>query len=112
MRLFEDRARAFEAEFAHDEEMQFRAAVHRDHLLGMWAAGLLGKQGDEAVRYAHDLVRADLARAGDEDLVAKLVADLDGQLDGQLDAAAIREQIASTMDAAKRHLLEEGDARA
>jgi hypothetical protein len=35
---FEERERAFEAKFAHDEEMRFRAAARRDKLFAAWAA--------------------------------------------------------------------------
>ena len=42
MTTFDDRERAFENKYAHDEEMRFRAEARRDRLLGLWAAGLMG----------------------------------------------------------------------
>ncbi len=54
MSTFDDRERAFESKFAHDTEMQFRAEARRNKLVGLWAAGLLGKSGDEAAEYAHE----------------------------------------------------------
>ena len=48
MTTFDDRETAFESKFAHDADMQFRAEARRNKLAGLWAAGLLGKSGDEA----------------------------------------------------------------
>ncbi len=45
MTTFNDRESAFESKFAHDAEMQFRAEARRNKLVGLWAAGLLGKIG-------------------------------------------------------------------
>ena len=38
MTQFDDRQRAFESKFAHDEEMKFRLVARRNRLLGEWAA--------------------------------------------------------------------------
>ena len=38
MTQFDDRERAFETKFAHDEEMKFRVLARRNRLLGEWAA--------------------------------------------------------------------------
>jgi hypothetical protein len=76
MTTFDDRENAFEAKFAHDSEMQFRAEARRNKLLGLWAAGLMGKSGDEAAAYAAEVVKADFAEAGDEDVYRKLAGDL------------------------------------
>jgi hypothetical protein len=79
MTTFDDRENAFEAKFAHDSEMQFRAEARRNKLVGLWAAGLMGKAGDAAAAYAMEVVSADFEEAGDEDVVRKVVADLAGK---------------------------------
>ena len=76
MTTFDDRENAFEAKFAHDSEMQFKAEARRNKLLGLWAAGLMGKSGDEAAAYALSVVSADFEEAGSEDVVRKVAADL------------------------------------
>lgn len=38
MTTFEQRERAFEAKYAHDEELRFRMAARRDKLFARWAA--------------------------------------------------------------------------
>ena len=48
MTTFDKREDAFEAKFARDEELRFKAEARRNKLLGLWAAEKLGKSGDEA----------------------------------------------------------------
>ena len=72
-----DREKAFENKFAHDEELKFKSMARRNKLLGLWAAELLGKSGDEAEAYAKTVVLADLEEAGDEDVYRKVRADFD-----------------------------------
>lgn len=103
MSTFDDRENAFENKFAHDAEMQFKAEARRNKLLGIWAAGLLGKAGDEALEYAKEVVRADFEEAGDEDVFRKVSGDL-GDL---ADEATIRAQMKATMAEAKAQLMEE-----
>jgi hypothetical protein len=76
MTTFDKREDAFEKKFAHDEELQFKAAARRNKLLGLWAAEKMGIAGDAAVDYAKTVVEADLAEAGDADVLAKVLADL------------------------------------
>jgi hypothetical protein len=69
-----DREKAFENKFAHDQELRFKAEARRNKLIGLWAAGLLGKEDADA--YAKEVVAADFEEAGDEDVLRKLRADL------------------------------------
>lgn len=75
MTSFNDREKAFEKKFEHDQELQFKVNARRTKLLGLWAAGLMGKTGADAEAYAKDLVMADLEKPGDSDVVAKLLQD-------------------------------------
>lgn len=76
MTTFDDRERAEEAKFAHDEEMLFRIQARRNRLLGQWAAGLMNLSAAEAEAYAKSVVQADFEEAGDEDVIRKLLGDL------------------------------------
>jgi hypothetical protein len=76
MTTFEDRERAFEAKFAHDEDLSFRITARRNRLLGEWAAGLMVLTREESDAYAKSVVQADFEEAGDEDVVRKLLGDL------------------------------------
>ena len=79
MTQFDDREKAFEAKFAHDSDLRFKAGVRRNKLLGLWAAGLLGLSAAEADAYAKTIVEADFEEAGDEDVFRKVRADLDAK---------------------------------
>jgi hypothetical protein len=76
MTQFEDRQRAFEAKFAHDEEMKFRIIARRNRLLGEWAARQMGLSEAETESYAKDVVRSDFEEAGDHDVIRKVLGDL------------------------------------
>jgi hypothetical protein len=103
MTTFDERENAFEAKFAHDSEMQFRAEARRNKLVGLWAAGLMGKTGDEAAAYAMEVVEADFEEAGDEDVVRKVVADLAGKAS----ADEVRAKLREMMSVAKAQLMSE-----
>ncbi|MEI3851767.1 MULTISPECIES: DUF1476 domain-containing protein [Ensifer] len=75
MTTMQDREKAFEAKFALDEELKFKAEARRNKLVGLWAAGLLGKADADA--YANEVVAADFEEAGHEDVVRKIKADFD-----------------------------------
>ena len=77
MTTFDKRKDAFENKFAHDEQLRFKAESRRNKLLGLWAAGLLGKTGEAADAYAKSIVAADFEEAGDEDVFRKIRADFD-----------------------------------
>ncbi len=103
MTTFDDREHAFEAKFAHDEEMKFKADARCNKLLGLWAAELLGKSGAEADAYAKTVVSADFEEAGHEDVVRKVVADLEGNVT----ADAIRAKRAELLLVAKDQIVKE-----
>ena len=103
MTSFDDRETAFESKFAHDATMQFRAEARRNKLLGLWAADLMGKTGDEAAAYAVEVISADFEEAGVEDVVRKVAADLAGKAS----ADEIRAKLTALMAEAKAQLLAE-----
>jgi hypothetical protein len=77
MTTFDKRKDAFESKFAHDEELRFKAEARRNKLLGLWAAGLLGKRGADADAYAREVIAADFEKLGEEDVFAKIRGDFD-----------------------------------
>ena len=103
MTTFDDRENAFEAKFAHDADMQFRAEARRNKLLGQWAARLLGKTGDAADEYAMSVVAADMAEPGSEDVVKKVAADLAGKASPE----QIRAKLVELLAVAKGQLVNE-----
>ncbi len=103
MSTFDDRENAFEAKFAHDAEMQFKAQARANKLLGLWAAGLLGKSADDAAAYAVEVITADFEEAGHEDVVRKVV----GDLGNKVTAEEVRAKMAELLPIAKAQLMSE-----
>ncbi len=103
MTTFDEREHAFEAKFALDGEMQFRAEARRNKLLGLWAAGLLGKVGDAAAAYAIEVVNSDFEEAGVEDVVRKVA----GDLGAKSNPAEVRARLVELLTVAKTQLMTE-----
>jgi hypothetical protein len=106
MTTFDDRERAFETKYAHDEELRFRVIARRNRLLGGWAARLMGLSDAEADAYAKDVIRADFEEAGDEDVIRKLIGDLTAA-GIETDEAKIREALAHKEAEARRQVMEQ-----
>ena len=105
MTTFDNRENAFENKFAHDAEMQFKADARRNKLLGLWAAGLMGKSGADAEAYAKEVVKSDFDEAGHEDVYRKVA----GDLGDKADEATIRDKMASFLVEAKAQVMAETD---
>ena len=74
MTTFDEREKGFEQQFAHDEELKFKATARRDRLLGLWAGEKLGLGGPDAAAYAKEVVVAEIEQ---HDVFAKIRKDLD-----------------------------------
>jgi hypothetical protein len=79
MTTFDKREEAFEQQFAHDEELKFKATARRNKMLGLWAAEKLGLTGAEAESYARSVVMTDFEEGSDHDVVRKIRKDFDGK---------------------------------
>jgi len=75
MTSFDEREKDFEKRFALDEEQKFKAVARRNKLFGLWVAEKLGKNGDDALVYAKDLVTAAI-EGGEAAVVRKITGDL------------------------------------
>jgi hypothetical protein len=93
MTTFDKREEGFEKQFAHDEELKFKAMARRNKLLGLWAAEKLGLSGPAADSYAKEVVIADFEEAGDDDVLRKVRKDFDAK-----GVAQSNEQIRAMMD--------------
>ena len=93
MTTFDERERAFETKFAHDEELRFRVIARRNRLLGQWAARLMGLSDAEADTYAKDVIR-------------KVLGDLTGA-GVDTDEAQVRDAIAHKEVEARRLIMEQ-----
>ena len=103
MTTFDERERSYEAKFARDADLQFKAEARRNRLLGEWAAELLGKSGEDAKAYALSVVTSDFEEPGDEDVFRKIAADLEGKVD----EAGIRAKMSELVGVARQQLRDE-----
>ena len=106
MTQFDDREKAFERKFAQDAEMQFRAEARRNKLLGLWAAEIMSRTGEDAEAYAREVVAADFQEKGDEDVYRKLAGDLKAA-GKPVDEKDIRAKMRELLVVAKSQLMEE-----
>jgi hypothetical protein len=105
MTTFDDREKAFENMFAHDQEMQFRIQARRNRLLGEWAALKMGLTPEETDAYAMAVVQADFEEAGDEDVIRKLLGDMT-QAGVDIDEAGVRTALDEQQVIARRMFIE------
>ena len=106
MTTFDKREKAFEDEFGHNQEMLFKARARKNKLLGLWAAGLMGKTGAAAETYARDIVMADLEKPGPHDVVSTLMKDL-AAAGKPMEEHSIRRQAERFLQEAKAQLKSE-----
>jgi hypothetical protein len=74
---FQDRENAFEKQFAHDEDLRFKAVARRNKAVALWVADTKGLSAADAEKYASDFVGAQIGKS-DSDVEAALKADLEG----------------------------------
>ena len=72
---FQDRENTFEKQFAHDEDLRFKAVARRNKAVALWVAETKGLSGPDAEKYASDFVGAQIGKS-DADVEAALKADL------------------------------------
>lgn len=106
MTTFNEREKAFEKKYEHDQDLKFKVNARRNKLLGLWAAGLMGKSGADAEAYAKDVVLADYEKPGDSDVIEKLVKDL-AAAGKPTEDHTVRKQAERLAEAAKEQIMKE-----
>ena len=76
MSSFNEREQGFEGKFARESENEFRAVARRNHMLGEWAAKLMGLENVED--YAQAIVKSEIDQPADGDVLRKIHQDLGG----------------------------------
>ncbi len=103
MTTFDDREKAYERKFAHDQELRFYDESRRNKMLAEWAAPKLGLTGAAVEDYIKAVRKADLAQKGDDDVFAKLREDFDKKGVAIADAE-IRKTMRDLLDQAVREI--------
>jgi hypothetical protein len=73
---FQDRENTFEKQFAHDEDLRFKAIARRNKAVALWVAEAKGLSRADAENYANAFVGAQVGKS-DGDVEAALRADLE-----------------------------------
>ena len=103
MSQFDERKSAEESNYVRNEELDFKVVARRNKLLGMWAAGLMGLEGDAASDYAKSVVVADFEEAGEDDVFRKVKGDLQAKGLATSDHQ-IRREMESLLETARAQL--------
>jgi len=79
MSNLDERKNAFEAKFAHDEELLFKAEARCCRLFGLWMAEQLGLNEEESKDYATKVVGANLEEPGFDDVKRAVKPDIEAK---------------------------------
>lgn len=75
MTTFDNREKAYEAKFALDQDLKFKAESRRNKMLAEWAGAKLGITGEALEEYVKAVRKADLLEKGDDDVFRKVKQD-------------------------------------
>ena len=102
---FNEREKAFEDKFAHDEEVMFKIRARRNREVGLWAAREMGKSGLDADNYARELVVGMLDK---ESLLGKLRDDF-AKSGKNITEAELFNHVSGFVAEARKHFMESQD---
>ena len=102
MSSFDDRKKSFEKKFARDEELQFKISARRNKYIGEWVSGILGYDEEQKTKYIQEVIKADFAEVGDEDVFRKIKNDLNSH---NIDDKQIREKMDELNEKAKSEFI-------
>tara|TARA_Y100000817_G_C16378768_1_gene333758 strand:- start:138 stop:446 length:309 start_codon:yes stop_codon:yes gene_type:complete len=102
MSSFDDRKKSFEKKFARDEELQFKISARRNKYIGEWVSGILGYNEEQKTKYVQEVIKADFAEVGDEDVFRKIKNDLNNH---NIDDNQIREKMDELNEKAKSEFI-------
>lgn len=75
MTMFNERERAFENLFAHEEELRFLAVARRNQLFARWAAEQIGLRESECRSYVRSFTDSAVLPRSEDALIARVRAD-------------------------------------
>ena len=100
MSKFDEREKSFEKKFAKDQELQFKVAARSNKYLAEWVSSKLGKNDEHKQNYVHEIIKADMEEAGNEDVFRKVKKDFESSAIN-IDDSEIRNQMTLALERAK-----------
>lgn len=104
---FDERERAIEAQFAHEQDLSFAIAARGNRLLARWAAKRLRLRTHEAAAYETALIRIALENGGEQAVIDKVTNDL-GAAGFLITIADVGRMMAQTMADARAETVANG----
>ena len=108
MTTFDEREKAFENKFAHDEDLKFKALARRNKMVAEWAASKLGITGRSLADYIKAVRMIDLTGKGANNVFEKVKSDF-AATGINVSAAEIKKQMADFLVQAVHEV--EGDKK-
>ena len=98
MKKFNEREMSFEKKFQMDQELQFKVQARSNKYLAEFVSSKLGKTEEEEKNYIHEIIKADMEEAGQEDVFRKIKKDFqkasvaiqDSEIKEQMEKALLR----------------------
>ena len=100
MNKFDQREKSFEKKFAKDQKLQFKVAARSNKYLAEWVSSRLGKGDEQKQKYVHEIIKADMEEAGNEDVFRKVKKDFESSAIN-IDDSEIRNQMMLALERAK-----------
>jgi len=100
MNKFDERKKSFEKKFQMDQELQFKVQARSNKYLAEFVSEKLGKNETERQKYIHEIIKADMEEAGNEDVFRKIKKDFQ-EASSNIDDNEIREQMEKALSRAK-----------
>ena len=100
MKKFDERKNSFEKKFQMDEELQFKISARSNKYLVEWVSLKLGKTEEEKKKYLQEVIKADMAEAGNEDVFRKVRQDFIST-SINIDDSEIKDQMEKALSRAK-----------
>ena len=100
MKKFDERKNSFEKKFQMDEELQFKISARSNKYLVEWVSLKLGKTEEEKKKYLQEVIKANMAEAGNEDVFRKVRQDFIST-SINIDDSEIKDQMEKALSRAK-----------
>lgn len=75
MTTFDDRKKSAENKFVHDAEIGFKINTLTNRMIGLWAAGKMQMDAENATNYAKNLVANNVVNTSGKTIAEQLAAD-------------------------------------
>lgn len=102
----DDRQRAFEEKFSHDQELLFKVQNRAHKLIGLWAAEMMSLSPLDSDHYARDLVSHYIEKPEEGRIFQKIVADF-AEKKVEISEHRVQKMMAELHETARKQVMEQ-----